>query len=252
MERVLGVLSDYRTILLEHNVNRVVVAATSAVRDAVNRDAFSRLVLEHTGFSLEVLDGEEEARWAFRGATSSFPELQHAMVIDIGGGSTEITSGSPAGITEATSLDIGAVRLTERFLKHTPPWTAEVKEMESWLQGHLAGLPRPPGEIQLIGVAGTVTSLATLDLGLRAFDRAAVTRHVLLLSRIDALYRELCGKSPEEISALSQVMKGREDIITAGTAILRGVMMRLGVTSVHVSERGIRYGLALRELTGRS
>jgi exopolyphosphatase/guanosine-5'-triphosphate,3'-diphosphate pyrophosphatase len=172
-------------------------------------------------------------------------------VIDIGGGSSEIICGTPNDITEATSLDIGAVRLTERFLKHAPPLDNEVHEMETWLGQQLSALSSPGTDARLIGVAGTVTSRAALDLGLAAFDRDAIAGHVLRVKRVESLYKELCRRSPTEIRTMSRVMTGREDIITAGTCILLGVMKRLGFDSVTVSERGIRYGLALRELAGR-
>jgi len=250
IHRVLGVLSEYRQLLDEHRVERAVVAATSAVRDAANREAFCDVVLKTTGFEAEILAGEEEARWTFQGAISGLTSGQNATVVDIGGGSTEITDGTPGGINHAISLDIGAVRLTERFLRHSPPREDEVGEMESWLHEQLAALPSRSPDTQLIGVAGTATSLAVLDLGLPAFDRNAVAGHILSSTRIQALYRELRTRSAQEIRGMSQVMEGREDIVTAGTAILLGIMERLGIGALTVSERGIRYGLALRELKG--
>ncbi len=250
IDRVLGVLSEYRPLLDQHRVERIVVAATSAVRDAANRETFCNMVLKAIGREVEVLSGDEEGRWTFLGALSGLTGVQNATVIDIGGGSTEVTSGTPEGINHAISLDLGAVRLTERFLRHSPPLADELREMDSWLHGQLAVLTSHSPGTQLIGVAGTATSLAVLDRGLPAFDRNAVAGHMLSLARIETLYKELRMRSALEIRGMSQVMEGREDIITAGTAILLSIMGRLGAGALTVSERGIRYGLALRELKG--
>ena len=250
ISRVLVVLKEYRTILEQTGVGKTIVAATSAVRDAANKENFREEVRKQTGYDIEILSGEDEAGWTFRGAISGLPQVRHATVIDIGGGSTEITSGTSQGIGQATSLDIGAVRLTERFLGHQPPDKESVARMESWLSGQLGILSKPGGETEIIGVAGTATSLASLDLGLTTFDRAADAGHRLTRDTIEQIYRELWRRTPEEIRGMSAVLEGREDIITAGTAILLGIMRHFGATSLIVSERGIRYGLALRELTG--
>ncbi len=248
IHRVVDVLAEYQTILTRQRVDRIVVAATSAVRDAANREAFAKTVLDETGYQLEVLTGREEAELTFRGAISGLSGKESMTVIDIGGGSTEITTGSSAGITERLSLDIGAVRLTERFLNHDPPTPEELSKTESFVRHQLANVkPQNRGSF-LVGVAGTATSLAVLDLGLPVFERTAVANHVLTLPRLGELYLRLCGMRSDGIRNVSEVMRGREDIVTAGTLILISVMEHLGFSSLLVSERGIRYGLALREL----
>jgi len=248
MRRVKDVLAEYKGIISRHQVGKVTVAATSAVRDASNREIFRKMVADETGYDLEVLTGTEEAELTFRGAISGLMGVKPVTVIDIGGGSTEITTGSRDGITGSLSLDIGAVRLTERFLKHDPPTPEELSGTEAFLDSQFATVdPQSRGSF-LVGVAGTATSLAVLDLGLPAFERSLVANHVLTLRRLTELFQQLRGLKSEQIRALSEVLAGREDIIIAGTMILKGLMERLRFPSLIVSERGIRYGLALRDL----
>ncbi|MEK9137819.1 MAG: Ppx/GppA family phosphatase, partial [Bacteroidota bacterium] len=115
MQRVIGVLKEYRAMMAQHRLATAVVAGTSAVRDAHNKDEFAELVKREVGFDLEVLSGDEEAHWTYRGAISGVPDFQRATVVDIGGGSSEITVGDASSIHNKISLDIGSVRLTERF-----------------------------------------------------------------------------------------------------------------------------------------
>jgi len=248
IHRVIDVLAEYRAILSRHGVNAVVVAATSAVRDATNSETFRKAVADETGAELEILTGRQEADLTFRGAISGLTGTQSVTVIDIGGGSTEIITGSADGIADRISLDIGAVRLTERFLKHDPPTARELSDIESFLREQLAGVKQQNRGTSLVGVAGTATSLAVLDLGLPVFERSAVANHVLTIQRLTELSVRLRGLKAVEIRSISEVMAGREDIITAGTLILKSLMEHLGFSSLIVSERGIRYGLALREL----
>lgn len=248
VERVLSVLREYRAIIDAHNPDSVVVCGTSAVRDAVNRTGFVARVREETGFTVEVLSGEEEALWTYRGAISGMPDIGKATVVDIGGGSTEITVGGRTAISERISLDVGSVRLTERFFRHDPPTHPELEQAIEVVENELARAGKFDfAGSTLIGVAGTATSLAILDQGLKQFDIQALINYSLELRNVDTLFRTLRTMTAEDIRRLSSVMEGRADVMTAGVLILREIMAHFKFPTMIVSERGVRYGLALRE-----
>jgi len=247
MERVILVLQEYRSILRTFPVEKIIVAGTSAVRDAANRQEFSELIQKHTGFDLEVLSGKEEALWTYRGAISGVTKSGNATVIDIGGGSTEITQGDTQAIYHAVSLDIGSVRLTERFFLHDPPVDTEIEAAAAFVTNALSAVRFSAAGSTPVAVAGTATTLAVLDQHAEAFTVASVTNYRLRLDRVSALLEQLRTMSSAEIEKLSSVMHGRSDVITAGALILREVMNHFEFDSVIVSERGVRYGLAIRE-----
>jgi exopolyphosphatase/guanosine-5'-triphosphate,3'-diphosphate pyrophosphatase len=248
MERVAVILEEYKRMTLPFKVATTVVCGTSAVRDADNKAAFADLIRKRTGYSLEVLTGIDEARWAFRGALSGFPDVSSATVVDIGGGSTELSAGEGDRLARSISLDIGSVRITERFFKHDPPAPDEMTAARDFIRNHCEqAAPVVHKGSTLVAVAGTATALAALALGLRTFDREAIAGRTLELRQIKDLLETLAGLSAEEIRPLSDAMIGRSDIITAGTLVLLEIMIRFGFASVLVSERGVRYGLAIRE-----
>jgi len=249
MERVVQVLLEFRAIADGHHPDVIAVCGTSAVRDAANRDEFAALIKQRTGFDLEILTGEEEALWTYRGAVSGVPGLARATVVDIGGGSTELTTGTAQVITHRVSLDIGSVRLTERHLQHDPPLAAEIAATRNAIISGLASLPSTfPGEAgRVVGVAGTATTLALLAQKRRGFDLQAVSGFVLRRDAISRLVSELESSSNSQILRLADYMEGRNDIITAGAIILEEVVGFLGAEEIIVSERGVRYGIAIRE-----
>jgi len=250
MQRVLDVLTEYRSIITGHRPDAVVVSGTSAVRDAENREEFRDAVRATTGFRLEILNGNEEAVLTYRGAVSGLPKLSDATVIDIGGGSTEVTSGSEGRVISFQSLDVGSVRMTERFLVHDPPTHTEIESMTGWLRAEFGQLESPPTGSTLVGVAGTATSLAILHQGLSDYSREAVAGYRMSRTDVEALSRRLAAAPSDLIRTFSNALEGREDIITAGTLILSTYMGCFGFESLTVSERGIRYGLALRTFEG--
>jgi len=248
MQRVIDVLKEYRAIIAQHDVSTTVVAGTSAVRDAANREEFVRRVQTEVGFSLEVLNGEEEAYWTYRGAISGIPGIRKATVVDIGGGSTEITVGDDRKILHSVSLDVGSVRLTERFFQHNPPTHPELEAAITLVEEELA----KAGAFDftnsaLVGVAGTATTLAVLAQGLKAFSIEAVTNYKLDIDTVYLLFRALRAMHTQEIRSLSSMMEGRSDVIVAGTLIVREIMAHFKFKEMIVSERGVRYGLLLRE-----
>lgn len=245
--RAIGVIEEYRAIAMTHSVERIIVCGTSAVRDASNRKEFVAEVLRRTGLSLEVLSGQEEAFWSFRGTMSGLEQTSRVLVLDIGGGSTELILGDAGGIANRCSLNIGAVRLTERCFRHDPPTPAEINEAGALIDNALdtARHLHDP-EARLVAVAGTPTTLATLAQGLTTFSQKAVAGYTMRRPDIENLWDRLHCLAATQIRRLSEVLEGRADVITAGTLILRKVMDRFMFGTMIVSDRGLRYGLLLR------
>jgi exopolyphosphatase/guanosine-5'-triphosphate,3'-diphosphate pyrophosphatase len=254
MERVIAVLKEYRDLIAPHAPDATSVCGTSAVRDAANSVEFGRRIREETGFRLEVLGGGEEALWTYRGGVSGVPGSDRVTVperftvIDVGGGSTEIITGNRVEIENRISLDLGSVRLTERSLRHDPPTDGELELAIELTENEIARASRFPfAGSTLVGVAGTATSLAILAQGLKTFDVASVTNYRLARDTVESLFRTLRGMPSAAIRDLSAAMAGRSDVIVAGTLIVREIMAHFKFDSMIVSERGVRYGIAIRE-----
>jgi exopolyphosphatase/guanosine-5'-triphosphate,3'-diphosphate pyrophosphatase len=238
----------------ELGAERIRIAGTSAVRDAANGEELLAAVKAATGLDFEVLPGEAEAALSFAGATQDLPAGRY-VVCDIGGGSTELAEGrkgrtvhEKAIIEGAISLKIGVVRLTERHLAHDPPTTEELAALEvdidRSLQAAEEALP-DAASARFVGVAGTVTSLAAIRLGLEHYDPALVHGAELTREDVVGLYRRLAGMSLPEREALPALPPGRSDVIVAGCAILTRAMARWSFPAVRVSDKDILDGLAL-------
>ena len=247
MRRVVDVIQEYAEIVKRYTPDAVVVCGTSAVRDAHNRDELATMIQKGTGFTLEVLSGDEEALWTYRGAISGMPKMQHATVVDIGGGSTEVVVGASDTVIRRISLDIGSVRLTERLFRHDPPSHLELETAIELIEDQISRMADYPfAGTELVGVAGTATTLAALAQGLTTFSTRAVSNYRLSRDVIESQFRTLRAMPSGMIAGLSPVMEGRADIITAGILIVREIMAHCGFQQMTVSERGVRYGLALR------
>jgi exopolyphosphatase / guanosine-5'-triphosphate,3'-diphosphate pyrophosphatase len=239
--RVRNTLSDYRREAEAHGATRVLAIATSAVRDAENGEAFLGEIEWSYGFATRLLDGDEEASMMLRGVSAGRAVAPGTLLVDIGGGSTELVLAAANGRPESVSLDVGCVRLTERFLPSDPPSANELAAAGEAVRSLL-----PPWEPSAaIGVAGTVTTLAMLDLGDTAYDpehthghrlsRAAVETQLGLLARMTLAAREL----------IPGIEPGRAAVIVAGAVILREVLDAYGLEEVEASERDILHGAAL-------
>ncbi len=245
-DKLAWILTEYRNVAVQFRVEKLIACATSAVRDAANREEFIRYLARASGIQVEVLSGVQEARWSFLGATSNFG--RPAAVIDVGGGSTEITVPAAAGKLRHLSLQIGSVRLTERHFRHQPPLPEEIRRASADIAAESSKLGDVrPGDLTLIGIAGTATTLACLDSGLKEFDRLRVDGYELSWEAIGRWLQRLSQMTPQEILLLTEVARGREDILTAGVLILHDMMKLMGSSSLRVSERGLRHGLILRE-----
>jgi exopolyphosphatase / guanosine-5'-triphosphate,3'-diphosphate pyrophosphatase len=227
--RVRNVLSDYRRELERLGAERTLAVATSAVRDAENGEAFLGEIEWSYGFSTRLLSGEEEAALTHRGVASGRTLDAGTMIVDIGGGSTELITSE-----RHTSLDVGCVRLTERLAE-------DADAAGAYVAGLLPDWPVEAG----IGVAGTVTSLAALDLGLVDYDPERVHGHVLSAEAVDEQLRRLASLPLEERRRLPGLEPERAPVIVAGAAILREIMRRYGLSSIEASEHDLLHGVAL-------
>ncbi|MGC3994255.1 MAG: Ppx/GppA phosphatase family protein [Propionicimonas sp.] len=222
------------------------VVATSAARDAANSDEFFSGARLRLGVDAEVIPGEEEARLSFAGATSGLPgTAQPVLVMDIGGGSTELVLGSDGVPAHAVSLDVGAVRVRERFLPSDPPAPAEIGAARAHVDELLDGSGIAFDRVATwVGVGGTATSLSALALHLPAYDRARVHGSVLAHRDLDSLTAELLAMPVAEVAALPTMVPGRADVICAGALICAAVGDRVAADLV-VSEADILDGIVL-------
>jgi exopolyphosphatase/guanosine-5'-triphosphate,3'-diphosphate pyrophosphatase len=246
--RVRNVLSDYRRRIEALGAEPTLAIATSALRDAENGEAFLGEVEWSYGFTTQLLSGHDEALMMFRGVTADRDVEPGTVIVDIGGGSTELVAGEPDGVRWHDSLDIGSVRLTERFLHSDPPTDDELQACAAAVRALLA--ERVPDEIRggthaAIGVAGTITSLAALALGLEEYDRDRVHGYQLKADALDEQLRRLASVSLEERRTLRPLDPERAPVIVAGGVIVQQALAFFDVDVLEVSERDILDGAAL-------
>ncbi len=247
IERGLAAFRRFSGIARAHGVERVRATGTSALRDAGNARAFVDAVREETGIDLEVIDGGREARLGFAAATDDLPEGEPALVLDIGGGSVQLMRGAARrGPDEARSFDVGVVRMTERWLRTDPPTAEERARLEAEVDAALAQAPDADRSAELVGVAGTCTTLAAVRLGLADYDGEKVHGTRLTLAEIEALDARFLALDRAGRARVPGLHPKRADVILAGTAILRRVLARYRIESLRVADRGIRHAL-LRE-----
>jgi exopolyphosphatase / guanosine-5'-triphosphate,3'-diphosphate pyrophosphatase len=248
IEAACGAIADYVAICREAGVEAIDSIATSAVRDASNGDAFVAELRERFALSTRVLGGDEEARLTYAGATSEQPPVEQTLVIDIGGGSTELIVGSGREIGFHTSLQAGVVRHSERHVSSDPPTATELEalaaDVRSLIEAAIAG-DAGASASQGIAVAGTPTSLASVELGLEPYDPKRVHGHVLSLSAIQRLLSRLASASLAKRVEIPGMHPDRAPTIVAGVVILVEAMRAFGLDEVTVSEHDILYGAAL-------
>lgn len=252
LERTLSVLAEFRHAMDEAGVTGARLVATSAVRDARNGDRFLADAAGVVGVPAELLDGQTEGALACRGATAGLPATQgDDVVVDIGGGSTELAVRHD-GTVRAVSLDVGCVRLTERFLRHDPPTADELEAAARFVQAALHSardeVPRladlAPGS-RLVGLAGSVTTLAALELGLEGYEPERTHHSVLSRAAVDHWYRVLAAEPTSQRAKRRAIAPGREDVIAGGALVLRHVMGTFDFEHCIVSETDILDGLAM-------
>nr|WP_202422321.1 Ppx/GppA phosphatase family protein [Gordonia sp. SID5947] len=258
IERTRKALSDYADIMVAAGVDRVRMVATSATRDAANRDDFFAMTSEILGRVVpgaraEVITGDEEARLSFRGAVGELDAASGPFVVtDLGGGSTEVVVGDADGVSAAYSADIGCVRLTERCLPSDPPTDDEVAAAREFTRDRLdaAFAAVPVGDASTwVGVAGTMTTLSAVGAGLTEYDPEVIHLSRISLHELDAVCRRLVGMTRAERAALGPMHPGRVDVIGGGALVTkelaRVLRERAGITELVVSEHDILDGIAL-------
>ena len=257
LARTLEVLAGYAETCRRLGVARRRLVATSATRDAADRRAFLDGVRDLLGVDAEVLTGQAEAATAYRGATATLEGDLPTLVVDIGGGSTELILGDGRAARAMISLDIGCVRLFERHLHHDPPTAEEAAALRADVATHLAevtGVLDPSAADRVVGVAGTVTTVTAIALGLDAYDPRRIHRATLDAAEIAAVADKLTAMTVAERAALPVMARGREDVIAAGALLLDELVRRFRIRQVIASETdildGILLGLAERPAGG--
>ena len=263
--RTLKALRGFREVIDAFGIepSEIKTAATSVVRRAVNAEAFTAEVLKETGITLTVISGEEEARLSLLGLLSAVDKSvvkKRLLSVDIGGGSTEFMVSEAGEFKAAWSLEMGVVHLSEGHIergKDRLPSKEELSSMEAEISGQINNLTsnmkdntipvdyfKENGE--LLGTAGTITSLAAIDLGLKEYDREAVNNHIITKAKVEALYLRLLNMTPKERSEVTELEGGREDLIIPGIAILLETMTRFGFDRIRAIDAGLLEGLLLR------
>jgi exopolyphosphatase/guanosine-5'-triphosphate,3'-diphosphate pyrophosphatase len=248
IERTLAATREYAETIASLRADRVRFCATSAARDASNAEDFAMAVEEIVGVRPEILTGVEEARASFVGATRGLGSSGDVLVMDIGGGSTELVVGRDESVAWSTSLDIGSVRMTERFLLADPPTAGEIDACATHLREVLAREVVGLSPISaLVGVAGTITTVAAHALSLPAYDRAAIHGAHLPIDETRAACASLATMTIAERRALPFMHPGRADVIGGGALVLDAVLttLPLATTELIVSEHDILDGIAL-------
>jgi exopolyphosphatase/guanosine-5'-triphosphate,3'-diphosphate pyrophosphatase len=253
LDRTRAALAEYAAAIDGHGAQRVRMVATSATRDAANRDEFVAMVRATLGAEPEVITGAEEAALSFAGAVAGLPGVRSpVLVADIGGGSTELVLGTPGAADEslrAHSMDVGCVRMTERHLHDDPPTAAQIEATVADLH---AAIARAAHDVPLdaaaafVGVAGTVTTVAAVALGLDRYDPAAIHGAVLSAAQVAEVTDRLLRMTHAQRAALPVMHPGRVDVIGGGALVLRTLIEQTGAAEVVASEHDILDGIALR------
>jgi exopolyphosphatase/guanosine-5'-triphosphate,3'-diphosphate pyrophosphatase len=255
VNRTLDVLREFRQVMDRHGVQRVRMTATSAARDAANREDFFTAAEQIVGARPELLTGDEEGRLSFLGATAQLDAAEGPfLVVDIGGGSTEFAVGrtEPEGVL---SVDIGCVRLTEKFIHHDPPAPEELSQVVSVTKDYLEDVARElPAALEakrFVGLAGTVSTVAAVEQGLPAYDTEKIHHFVLTHEAAEDVFRTLATEKRVDRIHNPGLEEARADVIVAGTAILVAIMRFFEFDECLVSEADILDGLVLSLLDGQ-
>ncbi|MGH9184987.1 MAG: exopolyphosphatase [Acidimicrobiales bacterium] len=252
ISRTVDVLREYRTVMDGFGVELLRMAATSAARDAANREAFFDAAEAVVGTRPELLSGDEEGRLSFLGATADLDvALGPFLVVDIGGGSTEFTVGA-AECEGVVSVEVGCVRLTEQYLDSDPPKPEELSACltvtKEYLEDVARELPAALDARTFVGLAGTVTTVAAVEQGLPAYDRDAIHHFVLTKDAVEDVFRTLATEARADRIHNPGLEEARADVIVGGCCVLVAVMRFFGFETCLVSEADILDGLILSQL----
>lgn len=250
VDRTVEALVAYTSVIEAEQPDHVAVAGTAVFREAVNREQVIGDIAARTGFTVRVLSSLEEARLSYQGACRGLVSDETPVLLaDIGGGSTECVLGKGGRLLRGESFPLGAVNLTERFLAGDPPAPAEFRQLQDFVREALAGSwAGLPGRCVLAGVGGTVTTLAAIDLKLEQYDAGRVHGHVIPGDRLDRIRQHLLSLPVSRRQQVPGLDPERADIIVAGAAVVDCIMTGGAFKALTVSDRGLRYGIIMREL----
>ena len=244
IDRAASVLSEYRQIIASHDVSFVRAAAASAVRVSRNQQDVLVALENALGYPIRVLTGSEEARITFQGVVGALAKGT-VGVIDIGGGSTEISFGEKGQFASGSSIEVGCVRLHERFYSKYSGFAENRSEVGEVIAGKLKNVTSPPSQLDtVLGVSGTPTALAMICKGLKEYDASVINGTVLTLDDISELVDSLTDPRLEGFPRMDGIPRSRAEILPSGALILLNVMELWGMPEVVVSTRGLRHGLA--------
>ena len=254
MDRTITCIQEWHNVINAYHVEAIAVVATSAVRDAGNRQEFLERVKREAGFDVEVITGDEEARRTLLGIRSGLPAgITDILALDIGGGSTEFILDRVGQKPTVRSIDIGVVRLCERLLRHDPPTGEEVREAREWVSRETKAAVANMGnhrQATFVGTAGTITSLAAMSQKLQTYEPARIHNYTLKLETIQELEHTLLSRTKAERVGLPGLEKNREEVIAAGAIIIRTIMETLDQKECLVSDLGLREGVLI-DLAGQ-
>jgi exopolyphosphatase/guanosine-5'-triphosphate,3'-diphosphate pyrophosphatase len=250
MKRTARALSSYKESMVEYGVECYRAVATSAVRDAANRDWFVQKIYESTGVRVDVISGQEEAHLSFLGATSEMGERlkEGILVVDVGGGSTELILGDEGGIRLSASKDVGCVRMSERFLKSDPPTEEEIARMMEHITITLQDVAQRAKAIGfnlMMGTAGTITNLSAVNMGLRKYDPEEIHLSRLTREEIQKIFYHLGSLNVAQRKKVVGLEKKRADVMVGGTGVVLAIMEMLEMDELVVSEKDILDGIVL-------
>ncbi len=247
---LLDILKKYKKKIGSYNCKNVFITATNAMRIAANSKEIVKLIKTELDFDVQIIDGKTEAKFSYLGASSSIPKINEKMVIDIGGGSTEIIYGINKEIKFKNSFQTGVVSLTEKYLTEFPRSDKSIIKAEKFLQNSfLPLLDTIPSQLTTLAVAGTPTTLSCINQNLRDYKDEAVERSELTLDEINNLLEKIrIVPSNKMIEKFGNSVKGREDILFAGVIILKSIMEIKLIDKIIVSSRGLRYGTIINYL----
>ncbi len=245
MERTLNALKEFKNLLEEYGVKEYVAVGTSALREAKNASDFLKMVKDELGIEINVIPGEEEARLSYVAVVGGL-DLgdKETTVIDIGGGSTEFIFGKGPEIKDRFSLKIGALKMTEQFLKSDPVKDEEFNSLMDFLKSEFdKSVKSPFSSPYLVGMGGTMTNLGAMKHKLEKYDPDVVHGTVIRMNELDEMIEDVKSKTIEERKSIKGLQPKRVEVILAGMAILKSIMLKLNCDSVTVSDRGLRHGL---------
>jgi exopolyphosphatase/guanosine-5'-triphosphate,3'-diphosphate pyrophosphatase len=248
MERTLNVLRHYMAIAEKSQVSEVFCVGTAALREARNRDIFLERARKQLSFDIRVISEREEAFYTYLSVHQNLSDKEgDVIIIDIGGGSTEIIFGGRENIIDYISLPVGSVKLTEMFIKHDPPLDNEISLLRDFIQ-FILKLPFKKNVQAVVGTAGTVTTLGSISKGLCEWDKKQIHGLRLTSKRIDEVAHHLLAKTISERSKLPGMEKGREDIIPQGIVLLQEIMRYFNAEVLIIDANGVRHGVLCERL----